>query len=88
VTVLLADLHAYLDNLKAPWDLLAHRVKYYEEVIKVGYKFIRVIKLLLDNKGKQNVMIFQWQADQLFSVAEGWGNYPARHYKIIIFCDS
>jgi len=39
VTVLLADLHAYLDNLKAPWDLLAHRVKYYEEVIKVGHKY-------------------------------------------------
>jgi len=35
---MLADLHAYLDNLKAPWDLLAHRVKYYEEVIKVGHK--------------------------------------------------
>ena len=36
VTILLADLHAYLDNLKAPWELLAHRVKYYEELIKVS----------------------------------------------------
>ncbi|XP_003391753.2 PREDICTED: tyrosine--tRNA ligase, cytoplasmic-like, partial [Amphimedon queenslandica] len=34
VTVLLADLHGYLDNLKAPWELLAHRVKYYEFIIK------------------------------------------------------
>ncbi|XP_031550223.1 tyrosine--tRNA ligase, cytoplasmic-like [Actinia tenebrosa] len=34
VTILLADLHAYLDNMKAPWELLAHRVKYYEEIIK------------------------------------------------------
>lgn len=33
---MLADLHAYLDNLKAPWELLEHRVKYYEEAIKVG----------------------------------------------------
>ena len=35
MTVLLADLHGYLDNLKAPWELLAHRVKYYEFIIKV-----------------------------------------------------
>ena len=34
VTILLADLHAYLDNMKAPWDLLALRTKYYETVIK------------------------------------------------------
>lgn len=34
VTILLADLHAYLDNMKAPWDLLDHRTKYYETVIK------------------------------------------------------
>jgi len=35
VTVLLADLHGYLDNQKAPWELLAQRTKYYELVIKV-----------------------------------------------------
>lgn len=34
VTILFADLHAYLDNMKAPWELLNHRVKYYEEIIK------------------------------------------------------
>ena len=34
VTVLLADLHAYLDNLKSTWELLEYRVKYYEFVIK------------------------------------------------------
>lgn len=34
VTILFADLHAYLDNLKAPWSLLALRTKYYEEIIK------------------------------------------------------
>lgn len=34
VTILFADLHAYLDNMKAPWELLALRTKYYEVVIK------------------------------------------------------
>lgn len=29
-----ADLHAYLDNMKAPWSLLEERTKYYEAVIK------------------------------------------------------
>ena len=35
VTVLLADLHGYLDNQKAPWALLDLRVKYYEFIVKV-----------------------------------------------------
>jgi len=34
VIVLFADLHAYLDNMKAPWSLLALRTDYYEVVIK------------------------------------------------------
>jgi len=34
VTILLADLHAYLDNMKAPWELLQQRAIYYEHVIK------------------------------------------------------
>ncbi|KAJ3262612.1 hypothetical protein HK103_000141 [Boothiomyces macroporosus] len=34
VTILFADLHAYLDNMKAPWSLLKLRAKYYEAVIK------------------------------------------------------
>jgi tyrosyl-tRNA synthetase len=33
VTILLADLHAYLDNLKAPWELLKQRTDYYEQII-------------------------------------------------------
>ena len=36
VTVLFADLHGFLDNQKAPWELLSLRVKYYEVIIKVG----------------------------------------------------
>lgn len=34
VTILFADLHAYLDNMKAPWTLLALRTDYYETIIK------------------------------------------------------
>ena len=34
VTVLFANLHAYLDNMKSSWEDLVYRVEYYEEVIK------------------------------------------------------
>ncbi|KAI8977955.1 tyrosyl-tRNA synthetase [Pilobolus umbonatus] len=34
VSILLADIHAFLDNLKAPIELVQQRVKYYEMVIK------------------------------------------------------
>ncbi|KAL7055689.1 hypothetical protein AAHC03_022821 [Spirometra sp. Aus1] len=34
VTILFADLHAYLDNMKAPWSLLCLRASYYETIIK------------------------------------------------------
>lgn len=42
VTILFADLHAYLDNMKAPWDLLEKRTKYYELIIKSMLKSIGV----------------------------------------------
>ena len=42
VTILFADLHAFLDNMKAPWELLAHRTVYYERVIKAMLKSIGV----------------------------------------------
>ncbi|XP_051926314.1 tyrosine--tRNA ligase, cytoplasmic [Hippocampus zosterae] len=42
VTILFADLHAFLDNMKAPWELLELRVKYYEEVIKAMLESIGV----------------------------------------------
>ncbi|WAR07381.1 SYYC-like protein, partial [Mya arenaria] len=38
VTILFADLHAYLDNMKAPWSLLAKRTEYYEHIIKAMLK--------------------------------------------------
>lgn len=42
VTILFADLHAYLDNMKAPWELLELRSQYYEAVIKAMLRSINV----------------------------------------------
>ncbi|CAF1240583.1 unnamed protein product [Rotaria sp. Silwood1] len=42
VTILFADLHAFLDNMKAPWELLGHRTAYYEHIIKSMLKSIGV----------------------------------------------
>lgn len=42
VTILFADLHAYLDNMKAPWSLLELRTKYYEASIKAMLRSIGV----------------------------------------------
>ncbi|XP_063715886.1 tyrosine--tRNA ligase, cytoplasmic-like [Symsagittifera roscoffensis] len=42
VTILFADLHAYLDNMKAPWELLALRTQYYEAIIKAMLESIGV----------------------------------------------
>ncbi|TPX44230.1 hypothetical protein SeLEV6574_g04616 [Synchytrium endobioticum] len=45
VTILIADLHAYLDNMKAPWELLRLRVQYYEAIIKAMLTSIDVYRL-------------------------------------------
>lgn len=42
VTILLADIHAVLDNLKAPLDLINQRVKYYELLIKTLLQELKV----------------------------------------------
>uniref|UniRef100_A0A0N5ABD7 Tyrosine--tRNA ligase n=1 Tax=Syphacia muris TaxID=451379 RepID=A0A0N5ABD7_9BILA len=42
VTILFADLHAFLDNLKSSWELLENRVKYYEHVIKALLTALKV----------------------------------------------
>ncbi|XP_062889993.1 tyrosine--tRNA ligase, cytoplasmic [Mobula hypostoma] len=42
VTILFADLHAYLDNMKAPWELLQLRTEYYEHIIKAMLESIGV----------------------------------------------
>jgi len=42
VTVLLADLHAFLDNMKASLEVVNYRAKYYEKVVKSILKSINV----------------------------------------------
>lgn len=42
VTVLIADLHAYLDNMKAPLEVVQHRARYYEHVVKTILTSINV----------------------------------------------
>ncbi len=42
VTILFADLHAYLDNMKTTWKDLEHRTKYYEFLIKEMLKTVNV----------------------------------------------
>ncbi|PWN43550.1 tyrosine tRNA ligase [Ceraceosorus guamensis] len=42
VKVLLADMHAFLDNLKAPIELVRHRVEYYRHVLIAVFKAIGV----------------------------------------------
>ncbi|EIN04096.1 tyrosine tRNA ligase [Punctularia strigosozonata HHB-11173 SS5] len=42
VTVLLADIHAFLDNLKAPFELVAYRVKYYKLVLVAVFRSLGI----------------------------------------------
>lgn len=42
VTILFADLHAYLDNMKSTWELLKLRTEYYELVIKAVLESVGV----------------------------------------------
>lgn len=42
VTVLLADVHGFLDNLKAPIDLVAHRAEYYNLCVTATLRAIGV----------------------------------------------
>ncbi|KAM7196217.1 hypothetical protein V8F33_006329 [Rhypophila sp. PSN 637] len=42
VTVLLADIHGFLDNLKAPLELVENRAKYYEFIIKATLESVGV----------------------------------------------
>ncbi len=42
VKILLADLHAFLDSQKTPWELLEARTLYYEQIIKETLKALYV----------------------------------------------
>jgi len=46
VVVLLADIHGFLDNLKAPVELVEHRVKYYRFTISALLKAVGVSEQL------------------------------------------
>lgn len=48
VKILLADIHAYLDNMKAPLELVEYRAKYYERVVKALLKALGVELNLLE----------------------------------------
>ncbi|KAF8808908.1 tyrosine tRNA ligase [Phlegmacium glaucopus] len=42
VTILLADVHAFLDNMKAPLDLVTHRTKYYKYLLMAVFKSLGI----------------------------------------------
>ncbi|KAH8109095.1 tyrosine tRNA ligase [Phellopilus nigrolimitatus] len=42
VTILLADLHAFLDNLKAPLELVGHRTKYYKHLLLAIFRSLGI----------------------------------------------
>ena len=42
VTILFANIHAYLDNMKTNWELLEKRTQYYEFIIKEMLKTVNV----------------------------------------------
>lgn len=48
VKVLLADIHGYLDNMKAPLELVEYRAKYYERLIKALLRAVNVDINLLE----------------------------------------
>ncbi|KAI0315412.1 tyrosine tRNA ligase [Amylostereum chailletii] len=42
VKILLADIHAFLDNLKAPFELVAHRTKYYKLLLLAVFRSLGI----------------------------------------------
>ncbi|KAI0245932.1 tyrosine tRNA ligase [Lactifluus subvellereus] len=42
VKILLADIHAFLDNMKAPLELVAHRTKYYKFVLLAVFESLGI----------------------------------------------
>ncbi|KAG5661356.1 hypothetical protein KAF25_005478 [Fusarium avenaceum] len=62
VKVLLADVHAYMDNMKAPFELIVHRSEYYKFLIKSMLRAIGV-----DNETAKLEFVtgssYQWDKD-------------------------
>ncbi|EGT32507.1 hypothetical protein CAEBREN_23930 [Caenorhabditis brenneri] len=66
VTILFADLHAYLDNMKSSWELLKFRVIYYECVIKAMLQSLDVpIEKLYFKKGTEYQLSREYTDDVL-----------------------
>lgn len=40
--MLVADVHAFLDNLKAPLNLVEHRTEYYKYIIRTVFKSLGI----------------------------------------------
>ena len=47
VTILLADMHAYLDSMKSSWEQLKQRTEYYEFIIKGTYE-IKIVSNIVN----------------------------------------
>ena len=78
VTILLANLHAFLDNLKTPWNLIELRAKYYEEVIKAMLISINVpIEKLRFVLGTDYQLSERFATD-LFKLAAMTSNHDAK----------
>ncbi|KAF5024648.1 hypothetical protein F66182_3270 [Fusarium sp. NRRL 66182] len=60
VKILLADVHAYLDNMKAPFELIAHRCQYYQFLIKSLLRAIGVDMAKLEFIQGSS---YQWKAE-------------------------
>ncbi|KAK4700426.1 tyrosyl-tRNA synthetase, partial [Phenoliferia sp. Uapishka_3] len=66
VKILLADVHAFLDNLKAPIELVAHRVSYYRELLKAVFTSLHLpIELITFVTGSDYQYGHKYNVDQL-----------------------
>lgn len=65
MTILFADLHAYLDNMKSSWELLKFRTEYYKRVIK---GMLRSIGIPLDKLKFITGSEYQLKADYTLDV--------------------
>ncbi|KAJ3565201.1 hypothetical protein NP233_g7789 [Leucocoprinus birnbaumii] len=64
VKILLADVHAFLDNMKAPLELVAHRTKYYEFILKAVFTSLGIpISKLIFVQGSEYQLTKEYNMD-------------------------
>ncbi|KAJ3562918.1 hypothetical protein NP233_g9277 [Leucocoprinus birnbaumii] len=64
VKILLADVHAFLDNMKAPLELVAHRTKYYEFILKAVFTSLGIpISKLVFVQGSEYQLTKEYNMD-------------------------